>query len=72
MVLNQATNCALTPSPCSLGLESHPPCWVLVALKLPSQLGSCWLVRTDPPLATYSLDVTLGFVGCFGRSMRYS
>ena len=72
VVSNQAANWAPALAPCSLGLESHPPCWVLVASKFPSQVGGCWLVSLDPPLATCSLDVSPGLVGCFGGLMRYS
>ena len=72
-VSNQAMNCALAPSPCSLDLEPCPPFWVLVALKLPSRLQNCWLTNMDPPLAAGNgLYVTLSFESCVGGLMRYS
>ena len=66
VVSNQMANFALALAPCSLGLESHPPHWVLVALKLPSQVGGCWLAILDQPLAASGLAV------CLSGSMRYS
>ena len=71
-VSNQAINCFLAVSSCTLGSELRPYLGVLVTLKLPSSLRGRRLVSTDLPLAAGSgLDVTFGFKSCSSGLIRY-